>query len=252
VSRKKLFLRASLWGLAAVLVAAALFWVTLPPVGRLRTENPPTTAFMERRKEELRRTSKSDALDRIWVPLEKMSPHLLRAVVAGEDSRFWEHGGIDLVATWGAAKEAFRRGKSGHRPRRGGSTITQQLAKNLFLGPERSYWRKIREAGIALELERTLSKRRILEIYLNSIEWGGRTWGAEAAARRYFGKGASSLSPSEAAFLVAMIPGPRKALNPAINPARVARRQRKILALMASTATPPPSGGAEEDDEEDE
>ena len=228
------------WLLRGALAVAAAgflllaFLATWPPLSQLRATNPPTTAFIEARKKELRGGGRSDRIERSWVPLSAISPHLRQAVVAAEDDRFWEHGGIDWNATREAAKAAWKRQSNGKPPKRGGSTITQQLAKNLYLSPERSYLRKIREAAIALRLERELTKNRILEIYLNSIEWGERVYGAEAASRRYFGKNAAALAPEEAAWLAAMIPGPRRALNPALHPERVARRQKKILRLMAA------------------
>jgi monofunctional biosynthetic peptidoglycan transglycosylase len=163
---------------------------------------------MEARKARLRAEGKSDALDRRPVPLSAVSPALVRAVVVAEDARFWQHHGIDWEAVHEAAawnrKMAGRRG----RWRRGGSTITQQLAKNLWLSGERTWWRKGREAAIAVVLDALVPKKKILEHYLSAIEWGDRVWGAEAAARAYFGIPASRLDAGEAAWLAAMVPGP--------------------------------------------
>jgi monofunctional biosynthetic peptidoglycan transglycosylase len=159
--------------------------------------------------------------------MSRISPSLQRAVVAAEDARFWSHDGVDWQAIRTAARRDWDRGKISH----GGSTITQQLAKNLYLSPARTPWRKLREWAIARRLEKELPKRRILELYLNVVEFGPRTFGAEAAARRYFDKPASALAPSEAATLAAMIPSPR-IYDPIRHPGRVERRARRIRRLM--------------------
>jgi monofunctional biosynthetic peptidoglycan transglycosylase len=212
---------------AATLVALAIFYVTLPDVRPLATRFPPTTAFMERRRASLAQSGLSARLE--WQPVSilRISPALQRAVVAAEDARFWEHEGIDWVAIRTAAVHDWDRGRISH----GGSTITQQLAKNLYLSPARTPWRKLREWAIARRLEKELSKRRILELYLNVLEFGPRTYGAEAAARRYFGKSASAIAPSEAATLAAMIPSPR-IYDPVRHPKRVERRARRIRRWM--------------------
>jgi monofunctional biosynthetic peptidoglycan transglycosylase len=152
-----------------------------------------------------------------------------RAVIAAEDARFYEHEGVDWEAVRGAAERDWRRKRLGM----GGSTVTQQLAKNLYLSPARTPWRKLREWAIARRLENTLSKKRILELYLNVIELGPRTFGVEAASRRYFGKPASELSPREAATLAAMIPAPRT-FDPVRHPERLERRVRRILRGMGA------------------
>ena len=245
----------------AVLGALGVFalWVvyevaTFPRVWQLRTENPTTTSMIEARLEEARREGREPRRYQVWVPLERISPHLRRAVLAGEDTNFAVHNGFDYEAiqrAWEeaqreAAKEAKQEGdedQSGWIPpmpnfKRGASTITQQLAKNLYLSSERRLARKIREAFITYFLERSLSKRRILEIYLNVIEWGDGIYGAEAAARTYFNKSAADLTPQEAAFLSAMIPNPRTVFNPKTNPRRVRRRQRVILRGMPYVKLP--------------
>jgi monofunctional biosynthetic peptidoglycan transglycosylase len=179
---------------------------------------------------------------------------LQRAVIAGEDTNFMAHRGFDYEAiqrAWDdaqreAAKEAKEEGEqdtSSWIPampnfKRGASTISQQLAKNLYLSRERSFLRKGREAAITYFLERNLSKRRILEIYLNVIEWGDGIYGAEAAARTYFNKSAANLTPQEAAYLAAMIPSPLNIFNPQKNPRRVKRRQRVILRGMPFVKIP--------------
>ena len=217
---------------AAALLAALLFFATLPDVRPLATRFPETTAFMERRKAALARQGQSTRLEWIPIPRSRMAPALPRAVVAAEDARFYEHGGVD----WQASKEALRRDWERRRAGLGGSTITQQLAKNLYLSPARTPWRKIREWAIARRLERHLSKSRILELYLNVVEFGPRTYGVEAGARRLFGKSAASVNEVEAATLAAMLPSPR-VYDPRRHPARLARRARRILRWM-HTASP--------------
>ena len=188
--------------------------------------------------------------------MERISPNLQRAVLAGEDSNFALHHGFDYVAiqrAWDQAqkeaeKEAKQEGENDswlpNMPdfKRGASTISQQLAKNLYLSSERSFMRKGQEAVITYFMERSLPKRRILELYLNVIEWGDGIYGAEAASQYYFHKPSANLNAREAAFLSAMIPNPRTVFNPQANPKRVARRQRVILRLMPSVRMPAGTG----------
>jgi monofunctional biosynthetic peptidoglycan transglycosylase len=206
-----------------------VFWLTLPDVSRLKTQWPQTTAFMERRKAELRKAGGRDHLEWTPVPLTAIAPDLPRAIIAAEDGRFREHGAVD----WEAARGALRKNYADGKVKLGASSITQQLAKNLYLSPSRTPWRKLRELAIALRLESTLGKNRILELYLNVIEFGRRTYGAEAAARRYFGKSARDLSREEAATLAAVVPSPR-IYDPVRHRERVERRARRILARMQS------------------
>jgi monofunctional biosynthetic peptidoglycan transglycosylase len=241
-----------------VLVGIFLGWVifeliTFPNISRLREQNPETTSMIETRIREARARGEQPKKIQTWVPLEKISVNLQRAVLAGEDTNFVTHNGFDYVAiqrAWDeaqreAAKEAKEEGddQSSWIPampsfKRGASTISQQLAKNLFLSSERSFFRKGREAVITYFLERKLSKRRILEIYLNVIEWGDGIYGAEAAAQHYFRKPAAELTPREAAFLSAIIPNPNTVFNPQKNPRRVARRQRIIQRGMPYVKLP--------------
>jgi monofunctional biosynthetic peptidoglycan transglycosylase len=209
------------------LVGGLVFWLTLPDVRPLAKSWPETTAFMERRKAALAREGKGTRLEWSPVPLSQIAPDVQRAVVVAEDARFWEHEGVDWEAMRGAAEKNWEKGKL----KVGGSTITQQLAKNLYLSPARTPWRKLRELFIARRLERALSKKRILELYLNVIEFGPRTFGVEAAARRYMGKPASELTREQAATLAAVIPSPR-IYDPVRHPDRVARRARRILGWM--------------------
>ena len=212
----------------------------------LRTHNPSSTSLIDTRMSEAQAKGQQPRREQIWAPLEKISPNLQRAVLAGEDTNFLFHRGFDYEAiqkAWDQAqRETARQAKAEGEDddwlpslpefRRGGSTISQQLAKNLYLSSQRSWLRKGQEAALTLMLERTLTKRRILEIYLNVIEWGDGIYGAEAASQRYFRKPASALTANEAAFLSAMIPNPRTVFNPQVNPRRVARRQRIIMRGM--------------------
>ena len=168
--------------------------------------DPSSTSFMSIRLEELEEKNPDASLRHQWVPYERISIHLKRAVVAAEDDRFLDHEGFD----WEGIQKAIEKNqKKGHAVA-GGSTISQQLAKNLFLSPSRSYLRKAQEAIITLMIEKTWSKRRILEVYLNVVEWGNGIFGAEAAARRYYGISAASLGPAQAARMAVMLPNPRR------------------------------------------
>ena len=191
-------------GAFAILLACYYGWV-FSQVWRLRDHNPRTTAFMRQGLERLRAGNPRAQLQHRWVPYGRISVNLKRAVVAAEDQKFLDHEGFDLEAIEDAYERNARRGRIRH----GGSTISQQLAKNLFLSPPRTYLRKAHEAVITLMLEHVLGKRRILEVYLNVIEWGDGIYGAEAAARHYYGKSAADLEPEDAAYLAAIIPKPR-------------------------------------------
>ena len=174
-------------------------------VWRLRSHNPGMTAFMRIGLERLRATDPRARLQHQWVPYDRISVNLKRAVIASEDQRFLDHDGFDLEEMEKAHATNARAGRIRH----GGSTISQQLAKNLFLSPKRTYLRKAHEAVITMMLEHVLTKRRIFEIYLNVIEWGEGIYGAEAAAQHYYEEPASDLSRRKAARLAAMIPSPR-------------------------------------------
>jgi len=182
---------------------------------------------MESRKAELARRGESPRLEWTPVPLSRIAPELQRAVIVAEDARFFEHDGVDWDAMRGAMERNWEKGGL----KVGGSTITQQLAKNLYLSPARTPWRKLREILIARRLERDLSKKRILELYLNVIEFGRRTFGVEAGAQRYFGESAKSLSREQAATLAAIIPSPR-IYDPTKHADRVRRRAEWILKWM--------------------
>ena len=190
--------------LAFAALALIQFWF-LVHVGYWINNNPESTAFMRARLEILQETNPKAKLRQQWVPYNRISNHLKRAVVSAEDAKFMSHSGFD----WDGIQKAFEKNMREGEIVAGGSTITQQLAKNLFFSGERTWWRKGQEAVIAVMLETLMSKRRILEIYLNVIEWGNGVFGAEAAARHYFGVSASQLTPAQAARLAAMVPNPR-------------------------------------------
>ncbi|MEW6132618.1 MAG: monofunctional biosynthetic peptidoglycan transglycosylase [Pseudomonadota bacterium] len=178
------------------LFAHVLWWID---------HDPSSTAFMRAGLERLQEKNPQARLRHQWVPYEKISVHLKRAIIAAEDSKFLDHEGFDIEGIQKAVEKNLKKG----RLVAGGSTISQQLAKNLFLSSERSFLRKGQEAVITLMIEATWSKRRILEVYLNIIEWGEGIYGAEAASRRYYKKSAANLTPGQAAALAAMLPNPR-------------------------------------------
>lgn len=220
---------------AAGFAVLAYVYLTLPDVRGLATTNPKTTAWMEMRAQEA--AAKGQPLRRVhrWIPYSRISANLKRAVLAAEDDAFFEHEGVDLEQLKTAIEQDLQNG----RAVRGASTITQQLAKNLYLSPSRDPLRKLRELIIARRLEAALSKARIFEIYLNVIEWGDGIWGAEAASRTYFGTSAASVSRDQAALLAGAIINPR-VYSPAHPPARLLRRQRIILSRMGGYEPPPP------------
>jgi monofunctional biosynthetic peptidoglycan transglycosylase len=218
---------------AAGLGAIAYAYLTLPDVRPLATANPPTTAFIELRAREAAAGGKPARRVQRWVGYGRISPHVKRAVLVAEDAAFWDHDGVDYHELQKSIELDWARGQLV----RGASTITQQLAKNLYLSPSRNPIRKIRELIIARRLEAELEKARIFEIYLNVIEWGDGIYGIDAAARTYFGVPAANLGPSEAALLAGAIINPR-VLNPARPTPRLVQRQQLILRRMGAV-TPP-------------
>ena len=216
-------------GAALALAAAALsiLWISLPEVGWLAARNPRTTALIEQRRAEARRAGRREPHEPRFVPLERVAPRLAEAVVLSEDAAFFGHAGFDFREIRNAVAESVERRRFG----RGASTITQQLARNLFLGTERTLGRKVKEALLAVKLERALSKRRILALYLNVAEWGQGVFGAEAAARTRFGVSPSDLSTAQAALLAAMLPAPRRA-NLAHPAPWLAQRARRVVDLL--------------------
>lgn len=218
---------------AVGLASAAYVWVTLPDVRSLKTQNPTTTAFMKLRAGEDERDGKPPHFEQQWVSYGKISPALKRAVLVAEDAAFPQHDGIDYDELKAAIELDWNKGQFV----RGASTITQQLAKNLYLSPSRNPYRKLAELFITRRLESELSKGRIFEIYLNVIEWGDGIWGAEAAAQAYFNEPASALTPEQSALLAGAIINPR-VYSPAHPNKRLLNRQAIILRNM-SQVTPP-------------
>jgi monofunctional biosynthetic peptidoglycan transglycosylase len=232
----RLFTRVAVTAAAAVFALIAALYVTLPDVRALASANPATTAFMELRAGEAARDGRTARRVHEWVPYSRISPHLTRAVLVAEDDAFWDHEGIDIQQIRRSLEINLEQGAAV----RGASTITQQLAKNLYLSPSRNPLRKLRELIIARRMEAELSKARIFEIYLNVIEWGDGVWGAEAAARTYFGVPASALGREQAALLAGAIVNPR-VLDPARPSARLLSRQRLILGRMGGVEPPAPA-----------
>jgi monofunctional glycosyltransferase len=222
------------WVLGAVLAAGAGLAVlisgisaSLPDVSSLERRAPFHTALMRQRIAEARKDGRAIRVDQRWIPYQSISPLLRRAVLIAEDDAFFSHGGLD----WNEIGASMRRNMEARRIVRGGSTITQQLARNLYLGNQRTVTRKLREILLAGRLERTLSKRRILELYLNLIEWGDGIYGIEAAAQRHFGVSAEALDARQSALLAAVIINPRR-YDPAHPAGRAERRARMILTRM--------------------
>ena len=219
--------RGSLAAAAFAFSYLCYIYLTLPDVRILATSNPTTTAFMELRQREAAEQGRKLNLRHRWVPYTQISNTLRRAVVVTEDSAFFDHEGVDIKELRASLEANWEEG----RFTRGGSTITQQLAKNLYLSPSKNPVRKLKELMITRRLEAALIKRRILEIYLNVIEWGDGVFGAEATSRVYFGKSALELTPDEAALLAGAIINPREH-SPARPTRRLLRRQQIIVRRM--------------------
>ena len=219
---------------AVAFATAAYVYLTLPDVRVLRRSNPETTAFIELRADEAKARGEKPRRVQRWVPYSRFAPNLVRAVLLTEDAAFWSHDGLDYQQIKESMEVNLERGEFA----RGASTITQQLAKNLYLSPSKNPLRKVRELLIARRLESELTKQRILELYLNVIEWGDGIYGAEAAARTYFGGSAAGLSASESALLAAAIANPR-VMNPASPTARLRRRQQMVMRRMGAVEPPP-------------
>jgi monofunctional biosynthetic peptidoglycan transglycosylase len=211
-------------GLFFLWVASVLIEVAMCDVSKLARTPPKRTALMKQREKEAAAHGERARVDQRWVTYDRISPTLRRAVLIAEDDAFYTHGGFDFNELLLSARKNWQRG----RVVRGGSTITQQLAKNLFLGDRRTLDRKVREALLAIRLERTLSKRRIFELYLNVIEWGDGIYGAEAAARRHFGTSAVGLSERQAVLLASVIINPRR--YSVTQPNRRIERRARIIA----------------------
>lgn len=210
---------------AVLLTLYYLFLV--PDLSRLKKENPQKTAFVEYREKEAREKGKRFRVSQVWVPLHRISPYLIKAVLIAEDDKFWSHEGFDYEAIQKAIEKDLKTKKF----KFGGSTISQQLARNLYLSPKKSLLRKLREALITWRMEKVLSKKRILELYLNVVEWGDGIFGIEAASRHYYGKPSSELSPIEAARLASVLPNPRR-YHPTSDQKYVNHRSNLIYGIM--------------------
>jgi monofunctional biosynthetic peptidoglycan transglycosylase len=219
---------------ALAFAVAAYVYLTLPDVRPLRTANPGTTAFIELRAGEAAARGEKPRRNQRWAAYNRISPSLKRAVLVAEDSAFWQHDGIDYQQLRESVEVNLERMEFA----RGASTITQQLAKNLYLSPSKNPLRKLRELLITRRLEAELSKQRIFEIYLNVIEWGDGIYGVEAAARAYFGTSAGQLDARQSALLAGAIVNARL-LNPARPTPRLRRRQEMILSRMGAASPPP-------------
>lgn len=214
-------------GLLLYLLGYTFIHPLLIPLEPLKKGFPKETAMMKYRREEFAKKGKPLILRFYPVPLSHISPYLIKAVLIAEDDKFYRHEGFDWEGIQKAIEKNLKEGKLKY----GGSTISQQLAKNLFLSPSKNPIRKIKEAILTIRLERTLSKKRILELYLNIAEWGEGVFGAEAASRYHFGKSAKDLSPYEAVRLAAVLPNPLK-YNPKGHQSFVERRSKLLLALL--------------------
>lgn len=218
------------WKILLILFALVTLDITryfvYPNISALKNENPIPTAFMEYRQEQWASENREMEITQKWVKMSQISPNIIKAVLIGEDDGFYNHDGFDVKGMENAIERSIKK-----KTLAGGSTISQQLSKNLYLSPSKNPVRKIKEAIITWRIEKTLSKRRILEIYLNVAEWGDGIFGIEAAARHYYHKSAKNLSGNEAAHLAAVLPNPIK-YNPTGNQKYVINRSRIILKTM--------------------
>jgi len=217
--------------LAAIVLttASVLVYFVYPDVSSLKNNHPEKSAFMEYRQRQWAAEAKNRKIFHRWVPLKRISPYLIKAVIIAEDDKFWRHEGFDFKAM----EQAFQKDLRERKFKAGGSTISQQLAKNLYLTPSKNPLRKLREAILTWRMEKALTKRRIVELYLNYAEWGDGIFGIEAAARHYYGKRASSLGPEEAARLATVLPNPIR-FNPAGRSKYVAYRSKRIYRIMVA------------------
>lgn len=213
--------------LSPILLFLLLYSLLMPDISKWKKENPDKTAFMQYWERQRKKMGRKITLRQIWVPLSDISPYLIKAVLIAEDDKFWAHDGFDYEAI----REAVERDLKARKLKFGGSTISQQLARNLYLSPEKSLLRKMSEALITWRMEKVLSKRRILELYLNVVEWGEGIFGVEAASRHYYGKSSSQLTPVEATRLAAILPSPKR-YSPLGNQSYVTNRANGIYNIM--------------------
>jgi monofunctional biosynthetic peptidoglycan transglycosylase len=220
----------SRWLILVLMPFAFLFLVYtlwMPDISKLKKENPKKTSFMQLREKEWREKGSRTRMNQKWAPLSRISPFLVKAVLIAEDDKFWSHEGFDYEEI----QKAIEKDIKSRRFKFGGSTISQQLARNLYLSPAKNPLRKIAEAFITWRMEKVLTKRRILELYLNVAEWGDGIYGAEAASRHYYGKPSSELTPHEAARLASVLPNPRR-YSPAGDQRYVVHRSNLIYNIM--------------------
>ena len=225
---------------ASAVLASAAYVLWLPDVRPLKKKNPAVTSYMLIKERQAAALGKKLGRNISWTGWDNISGHLKHAVLVAEDDNFYGHKGVDWESTWRAVKTDLRTRKLA----RGGSTITQQVARNLYLSPSKNPLRKIKEILIARKLEKTLGKRRILEIYLNIAEWGKGIYGAQAASLAYFGKSAADLTPEEAAALAAALPSPRR-YSPVKGTRFMEKSKSRIISKMRASGYLP-----EETDEE--
>jgi monofunctional biosynthetic peptidoglycan transglycosylase len=223
---KKWTIALTLVVLSAIMLSIAFYFV-YPDVSTLRKANPIKSAFMEYRENEWLQQGKKKKIVQQWAPLSQISPYVIKAVIIAEDDKFWSHEGFDFDAMQKALEKDLKQKKF----KVGGSTISQQLAKNLYLSPSKNPIRKLKEAVLTWRIERNLSKKRIIELYLNVAEWGDGLFGIEAAAQRYYSKSASDLSAIESAKLAAVLPNPRR-YSPVGGSNYVAYRAELIYQIM--------------------
>lgn len=213
--------------LVLLTLLGAGFLIIYPDISKLKTANPGKTSFMEYREKQWQEQGKKIKIRQMWTPLSRISPYLVKAVLIAEDDKFYQHEGFDFEAIEKAIEKDIKQKKF----KFGGSTISQQLAKNLYLSPSKDPLRKSVEAVLTWRIEKTLSKKRILELYLNVAEWGEGVFGIGAASLHYFGKPASGLGPEDAARLASVLPNPRK-FNPVGTSRYVAKRSKAIYNIM--------------------
>jgi monofunctional glycosyltransferase len=211
----------------AIIAIDLLYFTVIIDIEKYATRNPVKTAFMKYREGQWKAKGRAIRIKQVWVPLSKISPHIRKAVIVGEDAKFWKHDGFDFDAM----RKAFETNIEKRKMAVGASTITMQLAKNMFLSPSKNPVRKIHEAILTWRIERILSKNRILELYLNIAEWGDGIFGIEMASRTYYGHSASELTKSEAVQLAAVLPNPIL-FNPLKNSRFVSRRSRLITRAL--------------------
>jgi monofunctional biosynthetic peptidoglycan transglycosylase len=223
----------------AGIAAAYVLW--LPDVRPLKRTPPKTTAYIELRRREAAAKGHRFDLRWTWVPSDAISDNLKSAVVTAEDDAYYRHDGVDMAAL----RAAWARDKKEGRLSVGGSTITMQLARNLYLSPSKNPLRKVKEMLIARRLDRELGKRRVLELYLNVVEWGKGIFGCEAAARAYFSKSCAELSPDEAVAMAVVLPNPRR-WDPSRRGPYVERNSARIVKRMAASGLWPDEGDFEE------